>query len=1814
MTTGRGMRAAAGFALVAAHLLLASPAHATKGGDSFIGQAGEPPLGTDADGGLFNRPQGVAADHDTGQVYVADSVNHRIQRFDAEGSFEAAFGRDVVEAGGSGDVVSPNEVQQLSVDATGGTYRLLAPNFLGPGVLHNEHQTISHDATGGTFGLRWKFEGTTYFTGDLPFDASAVEVQAALEGFEPIDPGDVAVTGPAAGPWDVEFTGQYAETDVQQIDSFGSQNNLTGGSSSRPTFADGQYTAPLAHDASAATIEAALQALDAIVAGNVTVSGAGPSDVEFTGAHAAADVKQLGADPAGLSGGAQSATVTTTLDGDDAFEVCVVASECRAGRPGAQGGMFDNPTALAIDPDSGDLYAIDRDNGRIQHFSFGDAGTPADPSDDVPVFEGAWGSNTIPDGATGNLDGPDETQRFSVQLTDTFGVGPPSGDFTLSFEGQTTAPIEWPPSAASIETGLEGLPNVAPGDVSATEPQTTQITGNRSVVSFEVTFEGAHANTNVPQTGLDSSGIEFPGGNGSVSSSTSTPIQGDSNYEVCAVAAECRAGQGGQVAGSIGTASDNSSETFFGSSMRDLDVSKDGAPGAGQVFLADSGNRRVQQFSVDGGFQRAFGHGVDSGAEEFEICTAASQCQGGATNLSGSPNGSFGSNRPQHLATDAAGVLYVEDGNRIMRFDTTVAGEDEAAAESMLLPDPYLSAGPPTPEKPLQSGVPSGLEVDPASGNLLYLVDSSGDTFVQELDTSTNPPLEVDRHMEGAGSEQPVGGLGLLHGPGGDRLYVSGDGPGGGVIDHRVLILDDDGAPPIEVTIDPASELSATEATLSGTLDVNGPSAIPASHRFQYSSDGGETWVEIPPSDGPFDDDAVHVVDETLTALDPGTDYQARLIASRLFNGAFAQTAGPVAFSTLPLTPAVQTTATTLRTATSATLTGRLNPNGTATEWRFEWGSDDSYGNLTPLELATGAAERTVTATIEGLDPQTTYHYRLIADNGEEEAPGDSVIEGADATVTTRAEAAPPPARAYEMVTSPDKPNRRGETQSPVLGIPDAHATPGLSSLDGERILWSAGQGTLNSFGTGFPHAFGWELIERGPGGWEPDPVFNIPAIDAGVDAAVALDASSADLLTQNWRIESSHFPSGSSHGTRVFGWQGGFLSSGWQDFTGAAPNPHIGTGSDSGVAGDGRTFTIRYANGNDYRGLLGANAEADPSNLQVAGAAPYLATPASDWLPQELISECTAGTEIPAPGPGATIGSAPCGPGEVTHPYGAAPGGGNFGLLNAASGDGRRAFFTSPDPRAGAPATEPPQLFVRQWEADGSNPRVRWISRSEVEGQDATGLFRAAAFEDASTDGRYVFFRTNQPLTVDDPNAGSDIQAGTAQEDSWDLYRYELPEDLGDDPTGPEAGGLVRITGGATGTADPNTNSRIGSPGSTPREASIRHLSADGERVYYVTRGALSDLDADNTPPAGGATTAAGDVSQNETRNLYLYDGQANTYKFIARLPYSSSTSISNCASSSPTPGFGGGNSCVHGSTSGDAILFVSPAQLTTDDTDEAADVYLYDAAADELTRVSVPPESTAPYACGEELVCNAGLGFGPRGADVRGLSGMRQYNLSENPDGTLKAVYFDTRLPLTGSDQNGLYFDTYEWRRADGRLSLISPGDSSHHAFYSGNGLDGQNVFFHTTQRISPWEIDEADGDIYAARVGGGLPGPPPPPAICDVLGGSCEGPSPTPPAPGPGAATAAISGGGNVSGTSRPRANRCARRALAARKAAKAAKRLRRASRQAARRGQAARAHKLSRRAARRADGARRANRAARRCRARARAAKLASRGSR
>jgi hypothetical protein len=127
---------------------------------------------------------------------------------------------------------------------------------------------------------------------------------------------------------------------------------------------------------------------------------------------------------------------------------------------------------------------------------------------------------------------------------------------------------------------------------------------------------------------------------------------------------------------------------------------------------------------------------------------------------------------------------------------------------------------------------------------------------------------------------------------------------------------------------------------------------------------------------------------------------------------------------------------------TSATLNGTVNPGGAATDWWFEYGTSTSYGSKTSTTAGgSGSANVAVSKSLSGLEPATTYHYRLVAKNAS------GTTNGGDGLFTT---ASPPVA-----------------VTAAATGVGPAVATlGGTVNPNGQSTSWHVEYGTSTSYGT----------------------------------------------------------------------------------------------------------------------------------------------------------------------------------------------------------------------------------------------------------------------------------------------------------------------------------------------------------------------------------------------------------------------------------------------------------------------------------------------------------------------------------------------------------------------------------------------------------------------------------------------------------------------------------------------------------------------------------------------------------------------------
>jgi hypothetical protein len=340
-----------------------------------------------------------------------------------------------------------------------------------------------------------------------------------------------------------------------------------------------------------------------------------------------------------------------------------------------------------------------------------------------------------------------------------------------------------------------------------------------------------------------------------------------------------------------------------------------------------------------------------------------------------------------------------------------------------------------------------------------------------------------------------------------DRLYVS-DSSSGKILAFGPALTYPD------LTLGAASGVESTSATVNGTISAQGV-ALSDCHveyvnafktaGFDDLSSGGSAPCSPAAGSIPVDS-ATHPVTATLSGLTPNAPYRFRLVAANA-NGAIAtpegtlETIGP---------PIVETTGSPVRTTTTARLDARLDPAGAATTYHFEYGDqgpcDANPCTATDVHPAGSGNEfELVSQQVEGLQPGATYHYRVIADNGN---PAGASF-GEDMTVTTFASEAPlshghlpgPPGsdRAWELVSAPDSGG------NPVgLGF----ASDKFSIADaGDRAVYGVAGGTPDSETGTFATTL---FAERTATGWQTKGI--VASRDEATESDWSTPAGPSDL------------------------------------------------------------------------------------------------------------------------------------------------------------------------------------------------------------------------------------------------------------------------------------------------------------------------------------------------------------------------------------------------------------------------------------------------------------------------------------------------------------------------------------------------------------------------------------------------------------------------------------------------------------------------------------------------------------------------------
>jgi hypothetical protein len=501
------------------------------------------------------------------------------------------------------------------------------------------------------------------------------------------------------------------------------------------------------------------------------------------------------------------------------------------------------------------------------------------------------------------------------------------------------------------------------------------------------------------------------------------------------------------------------------------------------------------------------------GASAPEVCTAAEvaagdSCEAGAR---GSEGGQFsGGNDP--LAVDSAGHLWAGDDERLEEF--SAAGEFLAEVKlpgagevTALGVDPsgdfyVLSTGVAGVQKlksdgePIEtldgSGNPRALAVDPAGGNLFV----SDQAFKTRADFGKATLLEYDPAgalIEAFGAGEVIGAPkdnALAVGTG--RLYTASSATDAQAA-AQAFPIPPPGPLPLAGT-GKATLVTKTSATLCAQVNPEGDSTTAHFEYItaaKYKEDGesfGAGTVKTTES-GPIGSDfSPHEICQPISPLTPATAYRFRLVAANS-NAPGGIDGEAASFESLP-PAAIDSTGATDVTAESATLKAEINPLGEATSYRFEYLTEAAYlangesfsgpeeASRVPIpdgEIGKGSQDVAVSQHIQGLQPHTTYRFRVVVHNKLSEENG-GPFAGPVRAFTTQGFAASglPDRRAWELVSPADK---RGAL---LIGIGEAGLAQ--ASRGGDAISYLASAPTEAEPAGG---AIETQIVSsRGPAGW----------------------------------------------------------------------------------------------------------------------------------------------------------------------------------------------------------------------------------------------------------------------------------------------------------------------------------------------------------------------------------------------------------------------------------------------------------------------------------------------------------------------------------------------------------------------------------------------------------------------------------------------------------------------------------------------------------------------------------------------------------
>jgi hypothetical protein len=167
-----------------------------------------------------------------------------------------------------------------------------------------------------------------------------------------------------------------------------------------------------------------------------------------------------------------------------------------------------------------------------------------------------------------------------------------------------------------------------------------------------------------------------------------------------------------------------------------------------------------------------------------------------------------------------------------------------------------------------------------------------------------------------------------------------------------------------------------TTATLTGTINPNG---VDTTSFFEYGTSTAVDQVTGSVDSGSGTSDVSASVD--VSGLQPATTYYYRVVGSSNGGDTFGETAS---FRTTDV-PAVTTGSPSEIDETSATVAATVNPQGLDTTYSVDYGTAPTSltSTATGGDAGSGVTPQDETVELTGLQPSTTYYYRVVATNAD---------------------------------------------------------------------------------------------------------------------------------------------------------------------------------------------------------------------------------------------------------------------------------------------------------------------------------------------------------------------------------------------------------------------------------------------------------------------------------------------------------------------------------------------------------------------------------------------------------------------------------------------------------------------------------------------------------------------------------------------------------------------------------------------------------------------------------------------------------------